>query len=59
MTSAVGTGKSVEDSVTFAKGVSLLAGHEMDAVQESLVRAVASREITVDKAIEIAKAQVK
>ena len=59
MARAASQQKSVEESVTFAKGVSLLAGHEMDAVQESLVRAVASREITVDKAIEIAKTQVK
>lgn len=59
MTSAVGTGKSVEDSVTFAKGVSLLAGHDMDAEQEVLVRAVVSGEMTVEEAIAIAKAQVK
>ncbi|OHO53524.1 hypothetical protein HMPREF2635_09355 [Corynebacterium sp. HMSC035E02] len=59
MTSTVRTGKSVEDSVTFAKGVSLLAGHDMDAEQEELVRAVASGEMTVDRAIEIAKTQVK
>lgn len=59
MTSTVGTGKSVEDSVTFAKGVSLLAGHDMDAEQEVLVRAVASGDMTVEEAIAIAKAQVK
>lgn len=45
--------------MTFAKGVSLLAGHEMGAVQESLVRAVVSGEMTVEEAIAIAKAQVK
>ncbi|OFK64635.1 hypothetical protein HMPREF3056_11205 [Corynebacterium sp. HMSC056F09] len=58
MTSTVGTGKSVEDSVTFAKGVSLLAGHDMDAEQEALVRAVASGEMTVDEAITKAKSQL-
>ena len=51
--------KSVGESVTFAKGVSLLAGHNMDAEQESLVRAVASGDMTVEEAIAIAKAQVK
>ncbi|QPS60262.1 MULTISPECIES: hypothetical protein [Corynebacterium] len=45
--------------MTFAKGVSLLAGHNMDAEQESLVRAVASGDMTVEEAIAIAKAQVK
>lgn len=58
MTSTVGTGKSVEDSVTFAKGVSLLAGHDVDAEQEVLVRAVASGEMTVDEAIAKAKSQL-
>lgn len=58
MTSTVGTDKSVEDSVTFAKGVSLLAGHDMDAEQEVLVRAVASGEMTVDEAIAKAKPQL-
>ena len=59
MTSTVRTEKSVEDSVVFAKGVSLLAGHDMDAEQEELVRAVASGEITVDEAIAIAQSQLK
>lgn len=58
MTSTVGTSKSVEDSVTFAKGVSLLAGHDVDAEQEVLVRAVASGEMTVDEAIAKAKSQL-
>ena len=58
MTSTVGTNKSVEDSVTFAKGVSLLAGHDVDAEQEVLVRAVASGEMTVDEAIAKAKTQL-
>lgn len=58
MTSTVGTCKSVEDSVTFAKGVSLLAGHDVDAEQEVLVRAVASGEMTVDEAIAKAKSQL-
>lgn len=51
--------KSIEETVTFAKGVSLLAGHEIDAEQEALVRAVVSGEMTVEEAIAIAKAQVK
>ena len=59
MARAASQKKSVEESVTFAKGVSLLAGHEMDAVQESLVRAVVSGEMMVEEAIAIAKAQVK
>lgn len=59
MTRTVGTGKSVEDSVVFAKGVSLLAGHDMDAEQEALVHAVASREVTVDEAIASARTQVR
>ncbi|MHA7725513.1 antitoxin VbhA family protein [Corynebacterium hesseae] len=45
--------------MTFAKGVSLLAGHEIDAEQEALVHAVVSGEMTVEEAIAIAKAQVK
>lgn len=59
MARAASQQKSVEESVTFAKGVSLLAGHEMTAEQEALVRAVASGEMTVERAIAIAKAQVK
>lgn len=59
MARAAGQHKSVEESLTFAKGVSLLAGHDMDPEQESLVRAVASGEMTVGEAIAIAKEQVK
>ena len=59
MARAASQQKSVEESVTFAKGVSLLAGHDMDAEQEVLVRAVVSGEMTVEEAIAIAKAQVK
>lgn len=59
MARAASKQKSVEESVTFAKGVSLLAGHDMDAEQEALVHAVVSGEMTVEEAIAIAKAQVK
>lgn len=59
MVKVAGQGKKIEETVTFANGVSLLAGHEMTAEQESLVRAVVSGEMTVEEAIAIAKAQVK
>lgn len=59
MVKVAGQGKKIEETVTFANGVSLLAGNEMTAEQESLVRAVVSGEMTVEEAIAIAKAQVK
>ncbi|MFK3620957.1 hypothetical protein ACGIJE_03790 [Corynebacterium hesseae] len=59
MARAAGQHKSVEESLTFAKGVSLLAGHDMDAEQEVLVCAVASGDMTVEEAIAIAREQVK